>query len=455
MSAEQLNENELLGSILQNDSSDDEPMNYANSLLVQTQDSIIENSFERNYFDSFNKSFERMSIGSAGSPISPYQQISNSFDAHSYSTRDNSIIYKGEDHGQKRPGYMSPGHSRIPHKSNYNQNWQPIVDVNDDIKLTQDIDNMCGNQMLSRKVQKIFEQGRPDQKELIFNKIERSCFQFSKDVFGNYLVQRVFEKGSHNQQQRLFNKLKPHFYDLAKNNFGCRVIQKIIECIQYDESLQNQLLQYIQPQTKSLIYDQYGNYVLLKALETLQPQKLAFILKPIEETLHYMCSQTYGCKIIFKILEVFPLEYTETILQKAVANNKLYSQEFGNYILQFALSQMKHIDLISNFIYHNIEALCMNKYASNTVEKFVDIANAQQFEILTALFIQPPQQPLFLNLATNPFGNYVAKKYLLICDPLIVAPLLKMLDHRCLAYIKKSEYGQRVYALLEKLTTTA
>ena len=37
---------------------------------------------------------------------------------------------------------------------------------------------------------------------------------------------------------------------------------------------------------------------------------------------------------------------------------------------------MKHIDLISNFIYHNIEALCMNKYASNTVEKFVDIANA-------------------------------------------------------------------------------
>ena len=48
---------------------------------------------------------------------------------------------------------------------------------------------------------------------------------------------------------------------------------------------------------------------------------------------------------------------------------------------------------------------------------------------------------MFLNLATNPFGNYVAKKYLLICDPLIVAPLLKMLDHRCLAYIKKSEYG--------------
>jgi pumilio RNA-binding family len=49
--------------------------------------------------------------------------------------------------------------------------------------------------MLSRKIQKVFEFGRDDQKELIFNKIERACMQFSKDIFGNYIVQKVIEKG--------------------------------------------------------------------------------------------------------------------------------------------------------------------------------------------------------------------------------------------------------------------
>jgi pumilio RNA-binding family len=54
----------------------------------------------------------------------------------------------------------------------------------------------------------------------------------------------------------------------------------------------------IKPQIRALIYDMYGNYVLLKCLETIDKTRMEFLVVPIEDSVQFMAQQTYGCRII-------------------------------------------------------------------------------------------------------------------------------------------------------------
>jgi pumilio RNA-binding family len=61
-------------------------------------------------------------------------------------------------------------------------------------------------------------------------------------------------------------------------------------------------------QVKSLLYDVYGNYVILKCLDTVPKDRLSFILPAILDSIPYMVQQTYGCRILQKVMEVYPQE---------------------------------------------------------------------------------------------------------------------------------------------------
>ncbi|CAD8103511.1 unnamed protein product [Paramecium sonneborni] len=502
-------EDDLLGSILRNDDYEEVFSNNNSPLRNQgfESDSIIENvsTSEKQYFDSFNRSFEHMSLGSdqVQSPMSTKaiypqfpqnhlklsrqddkQSVSISFDGHSFSTQESSINCRKL--GNEHYGYQNKYHNRLvdyqvpyspgvirPHGiyqfgytyqqpqnglsfTGCQQERLPLNEINDDMQLTYDLDNMCGNQVLSRKVQKIFENGKPDQKELIFNKVERSCVQFSKDVFGNYVMQKIFEKGSAIQQLRLFNKIRPHAYELSKNNFGCRVIQKIIEIIQNNESLQNQFIDSIRLQIKSLLYDSSGNYVILKCLEVLQRDKIEFFLQPIEDSTLFLCSSQYGCKILLKTLELFSPTQTDKIMNTCLLHQQnLCQQEFGNHILQFAIKNSNYQPFVVNFVLSNFEKLCMNKYASNTVEKVVEASTNEVKQQIISILISKSQLNgfnTFVNLSVNPFGNYVMKKMIIMSNHNILQPLIDILrqDQYLITAIRSSDFGQRIFQLIEK-----
>ncbi|CAD8070159.1 unnamed protein product [Paramecium primaurelia] len=499
-------EDDLLGSILKNDDYEEVFSNNNSPLCKKSfeSDSVIENvsTSEKHYFESFNRSFEQISLGSdlGQSPMSnrvmypqcplknfkfsrqdDRQSVSISFDGPSFSTQESSINYSKIGNGYQykqhnrfvdyqvpyspgllRPqGIYQPGFNyQQPQNgisfTGYQQERQPLHEINDDIQLTNDLDNMCGNQVLSRKVQKIFEHGKPDQRELIFNKVERSCVQFSKDVFGNYVMQKIFEKGTPIQQQRLFNKIRPHAYELSKNNFGCRVIQKIIEIISNNESLQNQFIDSIRLQVKSLLYDSSGNYVILKCLEVLQKEKIEFFLQPIEDSTLFLCSSQYGCKILLKALELFTPIQTDKIITTCLQHQQnLCEQEFGNHILQFAIKNSNYQPFVVNFVLSNFEKLCMNKYASNTVEKVVEASTNELKQHIISILISKSQingLAIFVNLSINPFGNYVIKKMIIMSNHNILQPLIDILrqDQYLITAIRSSDFGQRIYQLIEK-----
>ncbi|CAD8201088.1 unnamed protein product [Paramecium octaurelia] len=338
-------------------------------------------------------------------------------------------------------------------------------DIETDIYISSLIDSLWGNQIVSRKLQKLIESGTPEQQLLIVQKLERISPQIQKDVFGNYVVQKIFDScGDVKLKTRMFNKLKTHFYDLSKNPFGCRVMQKLIEYSQGKEDVQNSILSQLVQNMRSLIYDSNGNYVIFKLLESYDKSKMEFLIPIVEESFHYMAQQIYGCKIIHKIIQQYPPNFIANLVKQSIANYSGLSQtEFGNYILQHILQfwipspeKTRLVQLVIQQFYQ----LSINKYASNTVERALEaLSKSELITVLNWLLFRNQAQQQFQYVATNfvqlanhQFANYVIKKFLILIDQPMQQSILNYLIKNQQEYqaLKATLHGQRICSLLEK-----
>ncbi|CAD8179890.1 unnamed protein product [Paramecium octaurelia] len=459
-------EQNLLGSILsitdENEYQDQKKLNVSDECNQAQTQTKLQRQYKFQTTDTFSKSFEQISLGSDQicSPISPDKKLQyknpgvcTSFSSDNQTSLENSMIfgnvccfdYFSIQSDQFSPIYYSQNNPIWPQYQKPNQNL--------DIQLDIDIENMCGNQVLSRKVQKIFETGQSNQRQQIFWKVQTNCQEFSKDIFGNYLIQKILEKGTLQQQIQIFKQLQPYVVELSKNTFGCRVIQKLIDIISKNDHLIVPFIQEIKQNIKSLLIDQNGKYVILKCLENLSVDVVRFILIPTEELGIHMCDSQYGCKIIQKLIDNYPTQ-VDTLVQICISNqNLLYKSQHGNHILQYAIKSPKYLDIIAHYILNHLENLCFNKYASNTVEDILQYLTPKLKNNFVQILMKPSDNNgmfIFLNLATNPFGNYVVKKVLQIFDQEHKQQLVNLMKQnlQLLHQIKQSEYGQRIYNLL-------
>ncbi|CAK60321.1 unnamed protein product (macronuclear) [Paramecium tetraurelia] len=316
-----------------------------------------------------------------------------------------------------------------------------------------DLEQICGNQLINRKLQNILDGNDINAKRVIFNQVEKICLKASKDMFGNYTVQKIFEVGTQDQKQRMYNLLINQIFDLSKNQYACRVVQKMMEFIKDHTQLVDIFLQIMYPQINQLLNDSNGNYVILSCFELFNKNQLIFMIPYIEDSLQFMSKQTYGCRVIQKVLELYPIEQTQRILDILMTlASQLCYQEFGNYIIQYLLKSgpPKEKQIICSIIKDNFEQLSINKFGSNTVEKYIDIMGPNQ--IITILCSISNDQFVFYNLSINPFGNYVMKKVLISGDPSVqyFKSLLKQYPD-LIQRIKNSDFGQRVGLIMDAL----
>ncbi|CAK86282.1 unnamed protein product (macronuclear) [Paramecium tetraurelia] len=335
--------------------------------------------------------------------------------------------------------------------------YEPDIEM--DLYITSLVDSLWGNQIVSRKLQKMLETGSNDQKELIVQKLERVSPQVEKDIFGNYVVQKIFECTNNKLQQRMFTKLKPHFYDLSKNAFGCRVMQKLIEYTYNRNDLQILVLQQLQSNMRSLVYDLNGNYVIFKMLETFDKFKMEFMIPIVEESFNYMGQQIYGCKIIHKIIQQYSQQQITKIIRLSVQNYNILSQtEYGNYVLQHILQywipSQEKFHLVQ-LVLQQFFQLSINKYASNTVERALEAIGKQELvSIMKWLLCRSPNQYTsnFVVLSNHQYANYVIKKFLVLSDHNVLKYISDHLYQNQSEFtaIKSTVHGQRINSFLDK-----
>jgi hypothetical protein len=177
-----------------------------------------------------------------------------------------------------------------------------------------------------------------------------NAFRFAKIFLATMLCRRSLRKvlepiylGPDKYRMKLFQRLRPSFYELSKNNFGCRVIQKLLDFITPYEELQGMFLQEICPQVKTLIHDMYGNYVLLKCLETMQKEKLEFIIKPVEDSVMSTHKHSGPIHGTINIWVSYHLKSSRIVHEGINCSCSENHNEYGNATVFLRVRKLHHI----------------------------------------------------------------------------------------------------------------
>ncbi|KAA6377852.1 MAG: hypothetical protein EZS28_026621 [Streblomastix strix] len=145
-----------------------------------------------------------------------------------------------------------------------------------------------------RVLQRLYERGNIQQKELLTNTIEPLIVELSENQYGNYVIQHIMERGTQEMRSKLvLQQLKGRFFYMATHKFASNVVER---CIHYGSAEERASItqEIINGRSSTisnvantpfslaaLIVDQFGNYV---AQTLIDHQPVDFRKQMLEES---------------------------------------------------------------------------------------------------------------------------------------------------------------------------
>lgn len=114
----------------------------------------------------------------------------------------------------------------------------------------------------------------------------QATVQLAQDQYGNYVIQHVVEQGRPHERNQVFERLFPHIVVLSQNKFASNVVEKMLLHCEPEQragiveeflrqpagtspapELSDDANARDQSPLEQMMQDQYGNYVVQKTLE--------------------------------------------------------------------------------------------------------------------------------------------------------------------------------------------
>jgi len=218
-----------------------------------------------------------------------------------------------------------------------------------------------------------------------------SIHQIQNDVFGNYVIQKLLEVGTSDMKDKLKQSLVGQVVPLSKMIYGCRVVQKALD------SLDNEDIAAVVREFKGnlveCILDQNGNHVIQKCIEVFNfraksadsigdsdtaiflRQNCQCIIDTSLESLPMLSCHPFGCRVIQRIIEhcVEP-NFTRVLDTISACHTDILDDQYGNYVIQHLLQYGRVSDketIMRTVLASGLVKLSRQKYASNVVEKLL------------------------------------------------------------------------------------
>lgn len=135
-----------------------------------------------------------------------------------------------------------------------------------------------------------------------------------QDQYGNYVIQHVIERGRPQERNMVVNKVKGQISNLSRHKFASNVVEK---CFAFASPKDRDELVREIVATKSdgtnaltaMMKDQYANYVVQKMLDVVNVEQRDLLLAKIRPQLQSLRKYTYGKHLIasefFLLLLIF------------------------------------------------------------------------------------------------------------------------------------------------------
>ena len=145
-----------------------------------------------------------------------------------------------------------------------------------------------------------FDQGNEEQKQKLSEAIIERIGDLIIDKYGNYTIQTVFKLYNEKINEKIFKYIDDNLLRLSKEKFSSNVIDK---CIVKDYDKSNIFIKSIiqKDVIKDIIVDQYGNYIVQKALSVSDDDTIKKIMEQVRPMIGELQKTTIGKKIYDKL----------------------------------------------------------------------------------------------------------------------------------------------------------
>jgi len=155
-------------------------------------------------------------------------------------------------------------------------------------------------------VQRAIDAATLEQRLELVDQVASQALKMMQDPFGNYVVQYVLEKCAAEEVEAITKAPLGHVLTLSSHKFSSNVVEKCLE--RASPSVKSAYISELinVPDMAALLYDQYANYVLQRALAVGPPLDVALLREVVRPHLAQMRNSTGGRRISLKILKRFP-----------------------------------------------------------------------------------------------------------------------------------------------------
>ncbi len=149
-------------------------------------------------------------------------------------------------------------------------------------------------------LQTAFDYSTQEQQEKLCNVIIDKIGDLINDKYGNYTIQTIFKLYNDKINDKIYDYIEKNILKLSKEKFSSNVIDK---CIIKDYKKSNKLIESIIHKNiiKDIIVDQYGNYVVQKALNISDKDICIKIINQIRPILGDLQKTNIGKKVYDKL----------------------------------------------------------------------------------------------------------------------------------------------------------
>nr|KYP61140.1 Pumilio domain-containing protein C6G9.14 [Cajanus cajan] len=321
---------------------------------------------------------------------------------------------------------------------------------------------MAKDQHGCRFLQKMFDEGTPEDVQVIFNEIIDHVVELMMNPFGNYLMQKLLDVCNEEQRMQILLIITQEPGQLVRislNTHGTRVVQKLIETLKTRPQI-SLAISALEPGFLALIKDLNGNHVVQRCLLCLSNEEsynfpviciVQFIFVAAAKYCVDIATHQHGCCVLQRCIGHSSGEYRKKLIAEICANALLLAQDqYGNYVVQFILDLKipSATTCIRSQFEGNYVHLSRQKFGSHVVEKCLAVFNDEN---RSRVILELLSTPHFEHLLQDPHANYVVQSAIRHSEGPVHNVLVEAIEsHKAIS--RNSPYSKKIFSqkLLKK-----
>eukprot|EP00820_Chromera_velia_P022850 Cvel_31367.t1-p1 / transcript=Cvel_31367.t1 / gene=Cvel_31367 / organism=Chromera_velia_CCMP2878 / gene_product=Pumilio domain-containing protein C6G9.14, putative / transcript_product=Pumilio domain-containing protein C6G9.14, putative / location=Cvel_scaffold4661:1-8225(-) / protein_length=1409 / sequence_SO=supercontig / SO=protein_coding / is_pseudo=false len=305
-----------------------------------------------------------------------------------------------------------------------------------------------GCRLLQRRLDE--REAYAEQFQIITEEVTEHVVELMTDPFGNYLCQKLIDVCDHETLGRILDGVAPSLLRVSLNMHGTRAAQKLIESLQSPEHIKR-MTDHLSPHVVTLVKDLNGNHVVQRCLTAMKPPLNQFIFDAMTKNCVEVATHRHGCCVLQRCIDHATPGQKASLVEEVVRHAlPLVQDAFGNYVVQYVVN-LRDSEVNTRLIAKlggNIAELAKQKFASNVIEKCLQLAATQSKGDMIQELTTTSSEGI-RDLMMDAYGNYVLQKAISVAEEPLFSKLLDCVRPH-MAALRQTHHGKRIAAKLVK-----